>query len=33
LLVKHKMMRLLGWTYDADEKPDPEAWMRYNGNN
>lgn len=24
LLVKHKMMRVLGWTYDSDEKPDPE---------
>jgi len=33
LLVKHKMMRLLGWTYDSEEKSDPEAWMRYNGNN
>ena len=21
LLVKHKMMRILGWTYDSDEKP------------
>lgn len=24
--VKHKLMKQLGWTYDADEKPDPEAW-------
>lgn len=30
LLVKHKMMRVLGWTYDADEKPDDEAWRRMN---
>lgn len=30
LLVKHKMMRVLGWTYDVDEKPDMEAWRRYN---
>jgi hypothetical protein len=21
LMVKHKMMKVLGWTYDADEKP------------
>ena len=26
--VKHKMMKVLGWTYDADEKPDDEAWRR-----
>ena len=26
--VKHKMMKALGWTYDADEKPDDEAWRR-----
>jgi hypothetical protein len=23
LLVKHRMMRALGWTYDADEKSAP----------
>jgi predicted protein tyrosine phosphatase len=28
--VKHKMMKALGWTYDADEKPDGEAWRRMN---
>ena len=28
--VKHKMMKALGWTYDADEKPDDEAWRRMN---
>ena len=26
LRVKHKMMKALGWTYDATEKPDPEDW-------
>ena len=26
LRVKHKMMKALGWTYDADEQPDPESW-------
>jgi len=26
--VKHKMMKALGWTYDANEKPDDEAWRR-----
>jgi predicted protein tyrosine phosphatase len=30
LLVKHKMMRVLGWTYDANEKPDDEAWRKMN---
>jgi predicted protein tyrosine phosphatase len=28
--VKHMMMKVLGWTYDADEKPDDEAWRRMN---
>ena len=28
--VKHKMMKVLGWTYDADEKSDDEAWRRMN---
>jgi len=28
--VKHRMMKALGWTYDADEKPDDEAWRRIN---
>jgi hypothetical protein len=22
------MMKALGWTYDANEKPDDEAWRR-----
>jgi predicted protein tyrosine phosphatase len=26
LLVKHSLMKALGWTYDADEKPDLESW-------
>jgi predicted protein tyrosine phosphatase len=26
LMVKHSLMRALGWTYDADEKPDLESW-------
>lgn len=26
LLVKHKMMKALGWTYDEDEVPDPNSW-------
>lgn len=26
LLVKHRMMKSLGWTYDENEKPDPESW-------
>jgi predicted protein tyrosine phosphatase len=26
LLVKHKMMKVLGWTYDEDEKSDPNSW-------
>ena len=30
LLVKHRMMRALGWTYDANEKPDDEAWRGMN---
>jgi predicted protein tyrosine phosphatase len=28
--VKHRMMKALGWTYDANEKPDDEAWRRMN---
>lgn len=28
--VKHRMMKALGWTYDADEQPDDEAWRRMN---
>ena len=26
LLVKHRMMKHLGWTYDADEKPNIDDW-------
>lgn len=26
LLVKHKMMKVLGWTYDEDEKPNIDDW-------
>jgi len=26
LMVKHSLMKALGWTYDADEKPDLESW-------
>jgi predicted protein tyrosine phosphatase len=29
LLVKHKMMQVLGWTYDPAEKEDPDAWRQY----
>jgi predicted protein tyrosine phosphatase len=29
--VKHRMMRVLGWTYDADETHDKDAWRRYTG--
>ena len=29
LLVKHRMMKHLGWTYDADEKPVPLAGDEY----
>ena len=28
--VKHRMMKALGWTYDANEKSDDEAWRRMN---
>jgi predicted protein tyrosine phosphatase len=26
LMVKHSLMKALGWTYDADEKPNVESW-------
>jgi predicted protein tyrosine phosphatase len=29
LLVKHRMMRALGWTYDADEKPNIDDWRTF----
>jgi hypothetical protein len=27
LLVKHRMMKALGWTYDENERSDGETWM------
>ena len=29
LLVKHSLMRVLGWTYDADEKPNVVQWRTF----
>jgi Tat protein secretion system quality control protein TatD with DNase activity len=29
LLVKHQMMKALGWTYDENEKPDLEDWRKF----
>ena len=29
LLVKHLMMKALGWTYDENEKEDPENWRHF----
>ena len=29
LLVKHRMMQALGWTYDADEKPNLDNWRTF----
>ena len=29
LLVKHRMMRALGWTYDADEQPNIDDWRTF----
>lgn len=29
LLVKHRMMRVLGWTYDSDERPNIDDWRTY----
>ena len=33
LLVKHRMMKALGWTYDSNEKPNIDDWrtMRFLG--
>ena len=31
LLVKHRMMKALGWTYDENEEPDINSWQRYRG--
>jgi predicted protein tyrosine phosphatase len=30
LLVKHRMMKVLGWTYGEDEKPNLDDWRTYN---
>jgi protein-tyrosine phosphatase len=32
LLVKHRMMKHLGWTYDADEKPNIDDWRTFRNN-
>ena len=29
LLVKHRMMKALGWTYDENEKHNPEGWRNF----
>lgn len=29
LLVKHKMMKVLGWTYDENEKPNLDDWRTF----
>jgi predicted protein tyrosine phosphatase len=29
LLVKHRMMKALGWTYDEDEKPNIDDWQTF----
>lgn len=29
LLVKHKMMKALGWTYDENEKPNIDDWRSF----
>lgn len=29
LLVKHRMMKALGWTYDPDEKPNLDDWRTF----
>jgi rhodanese-related sulfurtransferase len=29
LLIKHRMMKVLGWTYDADEKPNIDDWRTF----
>ena len=29
LLVKHKMMKVLGWTYDENEKPNIDDWRNF----
>jgi hypothetical protein len=29
LLVKHRMMKALGWTYDENEKPNIDDWRTF----
>ena len=29
MMVKHSLMRALGWTYDADEKPNVDDWRTF----
>ena len=29
LLVKHRMMKALGWTYDENEKPNIDDWRNF----
>jgi predicted protein tyrosine phosphatase len=29
LMVKHSMMKVLGWTYDANEKPNIDDWRTF----
>jgi hypothetical protein len=29
LLVKHRMMKALGWTYDENEKPNTDDWRTF----
>lgn len=29
LLVKHKMMKVLGWTYDENERPNLDDWRKF----
>ena len=32
LLVKHRMMKALGWTYDENEKPNIDDWRTFTNN-
>ena len=32
LMVKHSMMKVLGWTYDANEKPNIDDWRTFKNN-
>jgi hypothetical protein len=29
LLVKHRMMKVLGWTYNENEKPNIDDWRNF----